>query len=132
MLSATANLGNIALATGPLKALFHLEKSSNDSPGRVQVDHLAVRLAQESHHLDVSAATARALVYTGRVISSCGVIMAVTLGSMVVGEIKMLQQLGFALGLGMLIDTFLIRPLLLPAFLLLAGRTLRRAPAFLR
>lgn len=47
VLSATANLGNIAAATGPLKALFHLEKSSNDSPGRVQVDMLRVRLAQQ-------------------------------------------------------------------------------------
>lgn len=34
-------------ATGPLKALFHLEKSANDSPGVVQIDHLAVRIANE-------------------------------------------------------------------------------------
>lgn len=47
VLSATANLGNIALATGPLKALFHLEKSANDSPGRVQLDELLVRLAEQ-------------------------------------------------------------------------------------
>jgi RND superfamily putative drug exporter len=91
----------------------------------------AVRLAQESHHLDVSAATGRALVHTGRVISSCGVIMAVTLGSMVVGEIKMLQQLGFALGLGMLIDTFVVRPLLLPSFIVLTRRSISRAARFL-
>jgi RND superfamily putative drug exporter len=113
----------------------------------------AVRLAQESHRLDVAlytpgglaalervrvsgvsrvaAATRRALVHTGRVISSCGVIMAATLGSMVVGEIKMLQQLGFALGLGMLIDTFVVRPLLLPSFIVLSGRTLSKAARFL-
>lgn len=91
----------------------------------------AVRLAQESDHVDVAAATRRALVHTGRVISSCGVIMAATLGSMVVGEIKMLQQLGFALGLGMLIDTFVVRPLLLPSFIVLTRRTLPRAVRFL-
>jgi predicted RecA/RadA family phage recombinase len=44
VLSATANLGDIQLATGPLKALFHLEKSSNDSPGVVQLDMMRVRL----------------------------------------------------------------------------------------
>lgn len=44
VLAATANLGNIAAATGPLKALFHLEKSSNDSPGRVLLSELQVRL----------------------------------------------------------------------------------------
>jgi len=91
----------------------------------------AVRLAQESHRLGVAAATARALVHTGRVISSCGVIMAATLGSMVVGEIKMLQQLGFALGLGMLIDTFVVRPLLLPSFIVLTRRTISNAARFL-
>ena len=47
VLSATANLGAISAATGPLKALFHLEKSSNDSPGVVQLDMLRVRIANE-------------------------------------------------------------------------------------
>ncbi len=37
----------LAAATGPLKALFHLEKSSNDSPGTVQLDMLRVRIANE-------------------------------------------------------------------------------------
>lgn len=37
----------LAAATGPLKALFHLEKSSNDSPGVVQLDMLRVRIANE-------------------------------------------------------------------------------------
>ncbi|NLX12793.1 MAG: MMPL family transporter, partial [Phycisphaerales bacterium] len=92
---------------------------------------LTVRLAQENHDGDIFAATSRALVHTGRVISSCGVIMAVTLGSMVVGEIKMLQQLGFALGLGMLIDTFVIRPLLLPSFIVLTRRNISKAAQFL-
>lgn len=47
VLSGTANLGDIQLATGPLKALFHLEKSANDSPGVVRLDHLAVRIAEQ-------------------------------------------------------------------------------------
>jgi hypothetical protein len=45
-LAATANLGNIAAATGPLFALFHLEKSSNDSPGQVQC-RIRVRTAEQ-------------------------------------------------------------------------------------
>jgi predicted RecA/RadA family phage recombinase len=46
VLAATADLGNIAAATGPLKALFHLEKSANDSPGVVQLDMLRVRTSE--------------------------------------------------------------------------------------
>lgn len=47
VLNGTANLGNIAAAVGPLKALVHLEKSANDSPGTVQIDMLRVRTAQQ-------------------------------------------------------------------------------------
>lgn len=47
VLSATANLGDISAATGPLKALFHLEKSSNDSPGVVRCSMMRVRIAGE-------------------------------------------------------------------------------------
>ena len=38
----------ISAATGPLKALFHFEKSSNDSPGEVACDMLRVRIAEQS------------------------------------------------------------------------------------
>lgn len=37
----------LAAATGPLKALFHMEKSSNDSPGVVQLDQLTVRIMEQ-------------------------------------------------------------------------------------
>jgi RND superfamily putative drug exporter len=35
------------------------------------------------------------------------------------GDLNLILQLGFAFALGMLIDTFVIRPLLLPAFAVL-------------
>jgi len=84
---------------------------------------LAARLAQETARASVAEATRRAVIHTGPVISSCGVIMAATLGSTMAGELKLLVQLGFALALGMLIDTFVVRPLLLPAFVALTKRT---------
>jgi hypothetical protein len=37
----------LSAATGPLKALFHLEKTANDSPGVVQLDQLKVRIAEQ-------------------------------------------------------------------------------------
>ena len=92
----------------------------------------AARLSQEGLALPPREATERALVHTGPVISSCGLIMAATLGSMMVGDVKMLQQLGFALALGMLIDTFVVRPLLLPSFIVLTGRTLARSSRIIR
>ena len=45
--------------------------------------------------------------------------MAATLGSLWAGGLSLLMQLGFALALGILIDTFFVRPLLIPSFYLL-------------
>ncbi len=84
---------------------------------------LASRLAEEARTHSVREAARVAIVKTGGIISSAGLIMAATLGSLVVGEIALLVQLGFAFAVGMLLDTFLVRPLLLPAFAVLTRRT---------
>lgn len=47
VLASTANLGDIDDAAGPLKALFILEKSANDTAGAVQVRKLEVRLTAD-------------------------------------------------------------------------------------
>lgn len=89
---------------------------------------LADRLRQESRHHPPREAIRRALIATGPVISSCGVIMAASLGSLMVGHVELLWQLGFSMALGMLMDTFVIRPLLLPAFAALLRRDAPGAP----
>jgi len=91
---------------------------------------LAARVSQEARTRAVPAAVSNALVHTGPVISSCGLIMAATLGSLMAGELKLFVQLGLALTLGMLIDTFIIRPMLLPAFITITRRT-GKVPRFL-
>jgi len=91
---------------------------------------LAARVSQEARANDVALAVKNAVVHTGPVISSCGLIMAATLGSLMAGELKLFIQLGLALALGMMIDTFIVRPLLLPAFITLVKRT-GKIPTFL-
>jgi len=88
---------------------------------------LAARLSEERRRLPVRQAVQQAIIHTGPVISSCGIIMAATLGSLMVGDLALLEQLGFAMATGMLVDTFVVRPLLLPAFVELTGRAGRNA-----
>ncbi|MCP4249974.1 MAG: MMPL family transporter [bacterium] len=82
------------------------------------------RIRQERKSHDPPEAVGRAVVRTGSVISSCGLIMAATLGSLAATGLPLLQQLGFAFACGVLLDTFVVRPLLVPACYLL----LRRLP----
>ena len=86
---------------------------------------LVTRLRAESRHQEARPATQAAIVRTGPVISNCGLIMAATLGSLCAGGLALLRELGLALALGILIDTFFVRPLLIPAFFLV----FRRSPA---
>ncbi|HUU23864.1 MAG TPA: MMPL family transporter [Phycisphaerae bacterium] len=86
---------------------------------------LAARMREEARRLPLRDAVHEAIVHTGPVISSCGVIMAATLGSLMAGDLTLLHQLGFALALGILLDTFVTRPLLVPAFAVLIGRRSR-------
>ncbi len=90
---------------------------------------LAARLAQEARIHPPREAMQRAIIHTGPVISSCGIIMAATLGSLMAGDLTLLQQLGFAFAVGMLIDTFIGRPLIVPAFAMLTKRVGRKRPS---
>lgn len=79
------------------------------------------RMLEELKSYDIKEAMTRSIILTGPVISSCGMIMAATLGSLATTRVDITEQLGFACAVGVLIDTFLVRPLLIPSFYLLIG-----------
>ncbi|GJM26837.1 MAG: putative membrane protein [Phycisphaerae bacterium] len=79
---------------------------------------LVTRILQEHKLHELPLAVERAIASTGGVISSCGAIMAATLGSLAATGLPFFQELGMAFALGVLVDTFLVRPILVPAALL--------------
>ena len=73
---------------------------------------------EEKIHGPVKGITV-ALERTGSIISSCGIIMAGTFSSLMAGSLVGMDQLGFALALGVMLDTFVIRPIMVPSLLML-------------
>ena len=91
---------------------------------------LMTRIEEEQQKFGPVQGVIHALSKTGRIISSCGIIMAGTFASLTAGSLQGMCQLGFALAFGVLLDTFVVRPILVPAYLVLlhSGRFGRLGP----
>jgi RND superfamily putative drug exporter len=83
---------------------------------------LMTRIHEEDRNHEPLTAVTEALTRTGPIISSCGIIMAGTFASLLAGSLTEMKQLGFALVFGVLLDTFVVRPILLPSALILLRR----------
>jgi MMPL family len=59
---------------------------------------------------------------TGGVITAAGLIFAASMFGLLFGSISMMVQTGFVLGTGLLLDTFLVRTVTVPAIATLVGR----------
>ena len=88
------------------------------------------RIREEAQHLPLREAVGRALSVTGTTVTSAGLVLAGTFGVLaIVGSgsagaqnVRTIVNVGVGLALGVLMDTFLVRTLLVPAAVVLIGR----------
>ncbi|MCQ6561125.1 MMPL family transporter [Paenibacillus mendelii] len=78
---------------------------------------LVSRIKEEARKFAWREAVRRGVASTGGVISSAGIILAATFGVLITQPIQELFLFGFAMAAGILIDTFLVRGMLLPAIM---------------
>ncbi len=83
---------------------------------------LVSRALQERKRYGTVEGMRRALARTGGAITSCGLIMAGTFATLMLAGLNTLTQIGFALAIGVLIDTFVVRPFLVPAMVMFFAR----------
>ncbi|MDX3660453.1 MMPL family transporter [Streptomyces sp. ID05-26A] len=76
---------------------------------------LMTRVREETQELGTVEGTLRGLSLTGGVITSAGVVLAATFAALAVLPILFLTQIAFIVAFGVLLDTLLVRSLLVPA-----------------
>ncbi|GAA2434958.1 MMPL family transporter [Actinomadura vinacea] len=80
------------------------------------------RVREESQNLGTRRGIVRGLTVTGGVITSAGVVLAATFAALATLPLVSLAEMGFVVAFGVLLDTIIVRSLLLPALSYDLGR----------
>ncbi|HET7060437.1 MAG TPA: MMPL family transporter [Candidatus Saccharimonadales bacterium] len=82
------------------------------------------RIREEAHHeKSLLKAVTRAIGVTGTTVTSAGLILAGTFGVLgLVGGNIQVEEIGYSIAFGILLDTFFVRTLLVPSIVTLLGR----------
>jgi RND superfamily putative drug exporter len=83
---------------------------------------LMTRVREEALLTDTRKGTLRGLAVTGGVITSAGVVLAATFAALSVIPVLFLAQIAFIVAFGVLLDTVVVRSLLVPALTIDIGR----------
>jgi putative drug exporter of the RND superfamily len=85
------------------------------------------RIREESHHATTREAVRRAIAATGTTVTTAGLILGGTFGVLAfagggASGGSQIQQIGYGVAFGVVMDTFVVRTILVPAFVVLLGR----------
>jgi RND superfamily putative drug exporter len=76
---------------------------------------LMTRVREESGKMGTRKGVIKGLTVTGSVITSAGIVLAATFGVLGILPLVFLAELGFAVAFGVLLDTIIVRSILVPA-----------------
>jgi putative drug exporter of the RND superfamily len=83
---------------------------------------LMTRAREETIRVGARQGTLRGLALTGGVITSAGIVLAATFSALALIPLVLLVELAFTVAFGVLLDTFVVRSLLVPALVVDIGR----------
>ncbi|MGN6600219.1 MAG: MMPL family transporter [Actinomycetes bacterium] len=82
---------------------------------------LMTRVREETKHVGTAQGVDNGLAVTGGVITSAGIVLAATFGALAVVPILFLVEIAFIVAFGVLLDTLIVRSLIVPALSLEIG-----------
>jgi RND superfamily putative drug exporter len=82
---------------------------------------LMTRVREEAIRIGTRAGTTKAVTVTGGVITSAGIVLAATFTVLGILPLVFLAELGFAVSFGVLLDTLVVRSILVPALVHVLG-----------
>jgi RND superfamily putative drug exporter len=83
---------------------------------------LVVSRLREEIHAGLNTGIIRGMGATGRVVTAAGLVFAFTMMSMIVSDLRVIGQLGMTIGIGLLVDTLIVRSFMTPAIAAALGR----------
>jgi RND superfamily putative drug exporter len=83
---------------------------------------LLVSRFREEIHAGLKTGTIRSMAGTGGVVTAAGLVFAFTMAAMLGSELRVLGQFGSTVCIGLLLDTLIVRTLLMPSVATLLGR----------
>ena len=82
---------------------------------------LMARVREEAQRHGTREGTLRGLAVTGAVITGAGIVLAGTFSALAVLPLVFLTEIGFIVAFGVLLDTFVVRSLIVPALVIDVG-----------
>jgi len=83
---------------------------------------LVVSRLKEEIHAGLNTGIIRGMGATGRVVTAAGLVFAFTMMSMIVSDLRVVGQLGTTIGIGLLVDTLIVRSFMTPSIAAALGR----------
>lgn len=83
---------------------------------------LVVSRFKEEIHAGLNTGIIRGMGATGRVVTAAGLVFAFTMMAMIISDLRVVGQLGMTIGIGLIIDTLIVRSFMTPSIAAALGR----------
>jgi Predicted drug exporters of the RND superfamily len=83
----------------------------------IDYDMFIILRIKEEKGKDEDERIIKGITYTGLVVTAAGLILAGAFFSLISADMRFLEEIGFSVGFSVIFDTFIVRPIFVPAIM---------------